>query len=327
MHETKIIGSKEIEDKKYGYNVEIYQLEEGKEAKQTTEKVVLTNKGGINKAIGIKIKTQGVFYFSGLSEFEIRICQEGTSEEIYQLYEIDTWEEFRIENRRYIKDVYAKKEYEEENRKNNSAFGELFNMFFGNVENSKEKNKTKVEKTPIKGENIETSIDVNIEEVFYGLDKKISLRAVDGKMKVFTVSIPAGIRNGEKIRLLGQGKEGIDGGKNGDLFIKVNIKDSEKFKLKGNDLYTNLYLTPWEAALGTRTTIYSIDEGTQIYIPGGIGSGEILRVAGKGYKDGKGSRGDLIAKVNIMVPKELSKEEKSLFEKLSIVSNFNPRKY
>lgn len=219
-----------------------------------------------------------------------------------------------------------RKEYEEENRKNNSAFGELFNMFFGNVENSKEKNKTKVEKTPIKGENIETSIDVNIEEVFYGLDKKISLRAVDGKMKVFTVSIPAGIRNGEKIRLLGQGKEGIDGGKNGDLFIKVNIKDSEKFKLKGNDLYTNLYLTPWEAALGTRTTIYSIDEGTQIYIPGGIGSGEILRVAGKGYKDGKGSRGDLIAKVNIMVPKELSKEEKSLFEKLSIVSNFNPRK-
>ena len=220
-----------------------------------------------------------------------------------------------------------RKEYEEENRKNNSAFGELFNMFFGNVENAKEKNKTKVEKIPIKGENIETSIDVNIEEVFYGLDKKISLRAVDGKMKVFTISIPAGIRNGEKIRLLGQGKEGIDGGKNGDLFIKVNIKDSEKFKLKGNDLYTNLYLTPWEAALGTRTTIYSIDEGTQIYIPGGIGSGEILRVAGKGYKDGKGSRGDLIAKVNIMVPKELSKEEKSLFEKLSIVSNFNPRKY
>lgn len=219
-----------------------------------------------------------------------------------------------------------RKEYEEENRKNNSAFGELFNMFFGNVENAKEKNKTKVEKIPIKGENIETSIDVNIEEVFYGLDKKISLRAVDGKMKVFTISIPAGIRNGEKIRLLGQGKEGIDGGKNGDLFIKVNIKDSEKFKLKGNDLYTNLYLTPWEAALGTRTTIYSIDEGTQIYIPGGIGSGEILRVAGKGYKDGKGSRGDLIAKVNIMVPKELSKEEKSLFEKLSTVSNFNPRK-
>ena len=218
------------------------------------------------------------------------------------------------------------KQYKEENKKTNSAFGEFFNMFFGNVENVKEKTTAKAEKIPIKGENIETSIDVDIEEVFYGLDKKISLRTVDGKMKVFTVSIPAGLHNGEKIRLIGQGKEGINGGKNGDLFIKVNIKDNEKFSLKGNNLYTNLYLTPWEAALGTRTTIYSIDEGTVVYIPEGIETGEVLRISGKGYKDGKGSRGDLIAKVNIMVPKELSKEEKKLFEKLSTVSSFNPRK-
>ena len=131
-------------------------------------------------------------------------------------------------------------------------------MFFGNVENSKEKNKTKVEKTPIKGENIETSIDVNIEEVFYGLDKIISLRAVDGKMKVFSVSIPAGIRNGEKIRLLGQGKEGIDGGKNGDLYIKINIENGKKYKLEGYDLYTTIPISPWEAALGTKAKINSI---------------------------------------------------------------------
>lgn len=218
------------------------------------------------------------------------------------------------------------RQYKEENKKSNSAFSEFFNMFFGNIENVKEKRANKIERIPVKGENIETSIDVDIEEVFYGLDKKISLRTVDGKMKVFTVSIPAGLRNGEKIRLLGQGKEGIDGGKNGDLFIKVNINDSDKFKLKGNDLYTNLYLTPWEAALGTRTTVYSIDEGTLVYIPEGIETGEILKISGKGYKDGKGGRGDLIVKINIMVPKELSQEEKKLFEKLSTVSSFNPRK-
>ena len=217
-------------------------------------------------------------------------------------------------------------QYKEENKKSNSSFGEFFNMFFGSSDNIIRKNENKTEKAPIKGENIETSIDVDIEEVFYGLDKKISLRTVDGKMKVFTVTIPAGLRNGEKIRLLGQGKEGTDGGKNGDLFIKVNIKDNEKFKLKGNDLYTNLYLTPWEAALGTRTTVYSIDEGTVVYIPEGIETGEVLKISGKGYKDGKGSRGDLVVKVNIMVPKKLSKEEKKLFEKLSTVSSFNPRK-
>ena len=217
-------------------------------------------------------------------------------------------------------------QYKEESKKNNTSFGDFFNMFFGTNENTVPKKTNKPEKNPIKGENIETSIDVDIEEVFYGLDKKISLRTVDGKLKVFTVSIPAGLRDGEKIRLLGQGKQGIDGGKNGDLFIKVNIKDSDKFKLKGNDLYTNLYLTPWEAALGTRTTVYSIDDGTVVYIPEGIETGEVLKISGKGYKDGKGGRGDLVVKVNIMVPKKLSQEEKKLFEKLSTVSSFNPRK-
>ena len=146
------------------------------------------------------------------------------------------------------------------------------------------------------------------------------------KWKYLQYQFQLGLRNGEKIRLLGQGKEGIDGGKNGDLFIKVNIKDNEKFKLKGNDLYTNLYLTPWEAALGTRTTVYSIDDGTVVYIPEGMETGEILKISGKGYKDGKGGRGDLIAKVNIMVPKKLNDQEKKLFEKLSTVSSFNPRK-
>lgn len=218
------------------------------------------------------------------------------------------------------------KKYKEEKQKANNTFGEFFNMFFGNVENIKEKTVSKIEKNPIKGENIETSIDVEIEEVFYGLDKKISLKTSDGNIKTYTVSIPAGIQNGEKIRIIGQGKPGIDGGKNGDLFIKVKIKDNDKFTLKGNDLYTDLYLSPWEAALGTRTTIYSVDEGTAVYIPEGIESGEILKVAGKGYKDGNGNRGDLIAKINIMVPKKLNKEEKDLFEKLSTVSSFNPRK-
>ena len=216
--------------------------------------------------------------------------------------------------------------YKEENQKNNASFGDFFNMFFGTNENDVQPKVNKMEKKPIKGANIETSIDVDIEEVFYGLDKKISIKTEQGNTKIFTISIPEGLQNGEKIRLLGQGREGIDGGKNGDLFIKINIKNSEKFKLKGKDLYTNLYLTPWEAALGTRTTVYSIDEGTVVYIPEGIESGERLKISGKGYKDGKGGRGDLIAKINIMVPKKLSTQEKELFQKLSSVSNFNPRK-
>lgn len=229
-------------------------------------------------------------------------------------------------DRIWIRNNFNKEQnqYKKENKKSDSVFGELFGMFFGRIENEEKKIKTKTQ-IPIKGENIETSIDVELDEIFYGVDKKISLRTVDGKMKVFTISIPAGLHNGEKIRLLGQGKTGINGGKNGDLFIKVNIKSNQIFSLKGNDLYTNLYLTPWEAALGTNTTVYSIDEGIKVAIPGGVGTGETIKISGKGYKDGKGSRGDLIAKINIMVPKTLSKEERNLFEKLSTVSTFNPR--
>ena len=232
-------------------------------------------------------------------------------------------------DRTWVNSVGKKREQQKVNRSTGSVFGDFSAMFFGNIQNKKEetkiKRKNKNEKNPKKGESIETSINVEIEEAFYGLDKKISLRTVDGKIKVFTVTIPAGIRNGEKIRLLGQGKEGQDGGKNGDLFIKVNIEDNEKFKLQGTDLYTNLYLTPWEAALGTRTQVFSIDELTQVYIPEGIETGEILKIPGKGYKDGKGSRGDLIAEVKVMVPKKLTSDERKLFEKLNDVSSFNPR--
>lgn len=227
-------------------------------------------------------------------------------------------------DRMWVSNV-GKKKYEEANRSTGSVFSDFFNMFFGVDREVQEVNK-KNKKIAIRGENIETSVDVDLEECYYGKEKKISLRTVDGKMKVFTIMIPAGIRNGEKIRLLGQGKEGINGGKNGDLFIKISVAKNEKFKLVGNDLYTNLYLTPWEAALGTRTKIDSIDETTQIYIPEGMQTGETIKIPGKGYKDGKGGRGDLVAEIKIMVPKELSKEERNLFETLNKVSSFNPRK-
>ena len=144
-------------------------------------------------------------------------------------------------------------------------------------------------------------------------------------MKTFSVKVPAGIRDGEKIRLLGQGKAGSNGGKNGDLFIKIKIQDNTKFKLSGCDLSTDLYLTPWEAALGKRVNISSIDETVSLCIPPGIQSGEKIKIAKKGYRDGQGSRGDLVLDIKTVVPKKLSDEEKELFERLSSVSKFNPR--
>ena len=206
---------------------------------------------------------------------------------------------------------------------NKSQKGAIFNMFLGNIE---EVPKTKtIRKTPIKGENVETEINVNIYDAFYGLDKQISLKNADGNNKIYTVKIPKGIRNGEKIRLIGQGKEGKDGGKNGDLLIKINIEDDKKFKLKGYDIYTDLLLAPWEAALGTRTTVSSIDDETNVYVPEGIQTGEKIRIPNKGYYSTKEDRGDLVAEVKIVVPKTLSDEEKNIYKELSKISKFKPR--
>lgn len=199
----------------------------------------------------------------------------------------------------------------------------IFNIFLGNIESEDPKEKNV--RQAAKGENVETEIKVSLEEAFYGVEKKISLRTVEGKMKTFSIKIPEGIRNGEKVRLIGQGKKGVNGGKNGDLLIKIDIEDNNNFKLYGSDLCTDLKLSPWEAALGAKVEIPTIDGDTKIYIPQGVQSGEKIKIPNKGYKDGKGGRGELIAEVKIMVPKKLELDEQEMFKKLKEMSNFNPR--
>ena len=178
--------------------------------------------------------------------------------------------------------------------------GALLNMFLGNVEQREKQDNIKIKKSSIKGEDIETEININLQEAFFGMEKTLSIRTAEGKIRKISVNIPQGIQNGEKIRLIGQGKTSENGGKNGDLLIKINIQGDRNFKLKNNDLYTNLLLAPWEAALGSRVTINSIDDTTKIYIPQGTQSGERIKIPNKGYKDSNGNRGDLIAEIKVV---------------------------
>ncbi len=202
--------------------------------------------------------------------------------------------------------------------------GALFNIFLGNVGQDEKQEHSKNKKTT-KGENIETQINISLQEAFFGMEKTLSIRTLEGKAKKIVVNIPQGIQNGEKIRLIGQGKPSEDGGKNGDLLIKIKIEDDQKFKLENQDIHTNLLISPWEAALGARVTIDSIDDQTKIYIPQGTQSGEKIKIPNKGYKTNNGKRGDLIAEIKIVVPEELNDKEKKLFEKLKSISTFNPR--
>ena len=201
---------------------------------------------------------------------------------------------------------------------------DFIGLFFGDKkqEDTKPKNNAKEAQ---RGEDINTEITATIVEAYFGATKQITFKTVEGGSKKIDVKIPAGIRNNEKIRVIGQGKLGKNGGKNGDLFIKIKIKDTQYLKLQGIDIYTDLLISPWESALSTKVLIQGIDSETEVQIPKGIQSGEQIVIKGKGYKDGKGGRGDLIAVTKIMIPKTISQEEMSLFKKLKEISKFNPR--
>ncbi len=225
-----------------------------------------------------------------------------------------------------IHNIYRVKDTIEDTKEkiNFGGMSDMIGMVFGKKEQSNFENKNK--SLPITGEDLESKIDITLEEAFFGTEKKLAFRTVTGDMKNISVKIPKGIRNGEKVRLAKQGKPGKNGGEPGDLYIKVEIMKNDIFEVKGFDLCMNLKLSPWEAALGTEVKIENIDSSILVNVPAGTESGEILRIANSGFwNTSTYGRGDLLLNIQIMVPKELTDTEKLLFEKLEAVSNFKAR--
>jgi len=183
-----------------------------------------------------------------------------------------------------------------------------------------------------RGQDTEATIELTLEEAYRGGQKSISLQeqvvGPDGiprlQRKTLQVNIPAGVKDGSKIRLAGQGSPGLGGGPAGDLYLKVKILPHTQFKLDGNNVIYELPLAPWEAVLGTRLRVPTLEGQVELRIPPGISSGQKLRIKGKGL--GRGARkGDQLVRVVIKSPKSLSPREKELWEKLARESNFNPR--
>lgn len=202
-----------------------------------------------------------------------------------------------------------------------SGSNEFVEMFFGKRPIHK-----KVEKNiPITGENLESQLNITLMDAFNGVQKKVSFKTENDKMKTIDIKIPAGIVDGGKIRIRGQGKKGKNGAASGDLFIKINILKNDKYKLEKSNLVTELKVTPSEAALGCNLEVEGIDSKISFTIPAGIQSGEELFAPEKGYFDEKGNRGNLIARVKIVVPKQISEEEKKLYKKLQEITSFKPR--
>jgi curved DNA-binding protein len=174
----------------------------------------------------------------------------------------------------------------------------------------------------MRGGDREAMLEVTLEEAARGGKRRVSL--ADGGD--FEVRIPIGVRDGQKIRLAGQGGEGAGGGPPGDLYLRVRVKPHPRFSLEGDDLVVELPVAPWEAALGATVPVPTLDRGVaRVKLPAGSSSGRRLRLRGEGMPRPGARRGDLYAVARIVVPKRLEQRERELFEELAAVSRFDPR--
>jgi curved DNA-binding protein len=174
---------------------------------------------------------------------------------------------------------------------------------------------------PLRGRDLEAVFELSLEDALTGTRQRLSLG--DGHSVV--VNIPAGVREGQRIRVAGHGAPGRDGGPAGDLYLLVQFKPHPRFRRQGDDLQIDLRVAPWEATLGATVPVSTLTGTAQVRVPAGSSSGRRLRLRGRGLPAGDGERGDLYATVQIAVPKQLSEEERELFERLAAVSEFNPR--
>lgn len=182
----------------------------------------------------------------------------------------------------------------------------LLKMFFGIEYTEVKKKESKV--NIVNGDDINIPLEIGIKKAFLGGKK--SIKSND---EIINFDIPAKIKNGEKIRIVGKGGLGKNGGKPGDLVITVNIKNSEMMQLVGNDIYTTFNLHAYDAAIGTNVDYRLFNEVINVEIPGCTSSGKKIVIKNKGYFIDENTRGNLIIIVNVVFPKELSEEDKKLY--------------
>jgi DnaJ-class molecular chaperone len=202
-----------------------------------------------------------------------------------------------------------------------------------------------------RGEDVEAELELSLEEAHRGVRRSLQMQVAETcptckgagvvndktcqtcggsgqvlKPKTIEVNIPAGVRDGSTVRLAGQGGAGINGTQPGDLYLRIRLRPHPIFTVRGDDLEIELPIAPWEAVLGTKLEVPTIDGKVELRIPPGAQSGQRLRLRGQGLNKRNGGRGDQYVRLKIVVPKEISAEERRLYEELQKVSHFDPRK-
>jgi curved DNA-binding protein len=192
---------------------------------------------------------------------------------------------------------------------NVSGFSEFFESFFGgSARSGRRQNKQK-------GQNFEASLYISLIEAYHGSNKEISVIG-----KKVRIRINPGTKSGKKLRLKGLGNEGSFGGEKGDIYLTLTIESDPYFELDGNNLYYDLYIDLYTAVLGGKKQVRTLNGKTiNLDIPNGTDNGKVLRLKGLGFPTAESSstNGDLLVRIKVELPKDLSSEEKKLFTKLA----------
>ena len=185
------------------------------------------------------------------------------------------------------------------------------------------------------GEDFEVPVEISIEDAFKGttLSLSLSLPEYDAAGQVRRVPhtvkarVAPGAVDGQRLRLPGKGGKGMNGGRDGDLYLDITLKPHRLYRATGHDLFLDLPLSPWEAALGATVEIPTLSGPVSLKVPAGTSASKKLRLSGRGLPKPRGGAGDLIAVAQVVVPPELSDDELALFRQLADQSDFNPRRH
>ena len=189
-------------------------------------------------------------------------------------------------------------------------------------------------KSARRGQDVEMELPILLEETLADEAKKIAFQlpqySADGQplaaiSKTLNVKIPTGVSDGERIRLKGQGAPGLGGAANGDLYLIIRLVPHPLFDVEAHNLILTVPLAPWEAALGSKVTVPTLDGKIHLSIPANSQSGQRLRIKGKGLMNKLGERGDLYALFKIVIPAQADEPTRALWAQLAEQAAFDPR--
>ncbi|MFG2602766.1 DnaJ C-terminal domain-containing protein [Streptomyces sp. NPDC048514] len=179
----------------------------------------------------------------------------------------------------------------------------------------------------VPGADQEAELPLTVEEAYRGGRRTVTLAGPTGQPRRYEVDVPPGVTDGQRIRLAGEGGQGSGDAAAGDLYLRVRVQPHPRFRLDGRDVYVQVPVAPWEAALGATVPVPTPGGGTaKVTVPAGSSSGRRLRLRGEGMPNPRGANGDLYAELRVMVPPVLGDRERELFEELAATSSFDPRR-